>query len=244
MASQLTPEDKLEIRDTAVLAIKENIPDSVDIPIPEIEITDSQAILSEDQIIEIVADKIVDDLIARGYVYDSELIDDAERDGTIITASGKEITYAEARATMLSSAKIKEMLLGNSTFDADSVNKITRAIGSEVKVRHWGTFLTFNDLTSFNINAGYVDKYKTVNCTKVFTCNGGLRVYVALPASEEGTKFYINNSVDPSIEMENNTMEVADLGYYDASGRPIPYIIYYTTEEFDTSRLVLEMRKN
>ena len=65
---------------------------------------------------------------------------------------------------------------------------------------------------------------------------------MALPASEVGTKFYINS--ERSLEMENNIMEVDDLGYTDAKGRPIPYIIYYTTEDFDTSNLTLEMRKS
>ena len=241
-SSILTDEAKTELRDSIISEIVENIPDSVDIPIPEISLTDSEAVLSREEVTEVIVDSIADDLIARGYVYDSDLIDNATTQGTIVIPDGSTISYDTAKATMLSSATLKDILFGKRTFDAASVNKITRYIGTEIKVRHWGTFLTFNDLTSFNINAGYVDKYKTVNCTKVFSCNGGMRIYVALPASEVGTKFYINS--ERSLEMENNIMEVDDLGYTDAKGRPIPYIIYYTTEDFDTSNLTLEMRKS
>lgn len=242
MARNLTEDARIDLKDAIVAKISDNIPEEVDIPIPNIVLTDSEYLMSEEKLTDVIVDRILDDLISRGYVYDSDLIDNATTQSTIITASGKEISYDTAKATMLSSAKLKDMLLGKSNFDAGSVSKINAAIGSEIKIRHWGTFITYDDLTSFNINAGYVDKYKTVNATKVFSCNGGQRIYVALPASEVGTKFYINSI--RSTEMEVNIMEVEDLGYYDTKGNPIPYIIYYTTEDFDTSSLTLEMRKN
>lgn len=242
MPNEITEDYKIELRDTIVDEVVERIPDGLDIPIPEIELSDSEAILPEEELSDLIVDTIVDSLVSRGYVYDGELIDNATTSGTIIAADGNEVSYDYAKINMLSSTNIKEMLLGNIPFDAESVNKVNRAIGSEVKIRHWGTFVTYNDLTSFNINRGYIDKYKTVNATKIFSCNGGQRVYVALPASEKNTKFYINSS--QSIEMENNRMEIDNLGYYDSKGNPIPYIIYYTTEDFDTSNLTLEMRKN
>ena len=117
---------------------------------------------------------------------------------------------------------------------------MNNTVGDSIKVRHWGTFTTYDDLSSFNINTSYVDKYKTVNAMKSLTCRGQ-RVFVALPASETDVKFYINS--ERSTDMETHVMDVDDLGYTDNHGRPIPYVIYYSTEYYDTVNLTLEMRK-
>lgn len=226
-----------EIRENIIKNITENIPDSVDLPIPDIELSDSDVLKPTDILTSEVVDTIVDDLISRGYVYDSGIIDVTGSYGNIVKADGTEITYAEARHTMVPSSTMKEILLGNQIFDATVAKRIEHAIGNDYKVRHWGTFLTEDDLMQYNITRGFVDKYKTINATKSMSVLEGRRVFVALPSSEKGTKFYINYDRVNMNEMDTT------LGYVDAKGKIIPYTIYYTTEGYNSSNLILEMRK-
>ena len=95
-----------------------------------------------------------------------------------------------------------------------------------------------NELASFNINSGFVEKYRTLNTTKVMSVRGGKRIYVALPAFEEGVVFYIN-----SIKTSMQQTEYDDLGYRNNRGEPIPYIIYYTDEGYNSTNLTLEIRR-
>ena len=128
--------------------------------------------------------------------------------------------------------------MGTSSFDAESAKRIENTVGETINVRHWGTFSDYNELSSFNVLRGYVDKYKTVNTVKRLSAQGGKRIYVALPASETNVKFYIN-----SEQVTMGEMEVAGLGYYDSRNREIPYVIYFTYEGYNSSNVMVELRK-
>ena len=133
---------------------------------------------------------------------------------------------------------MKEILSGTVAFDSVASTKIQRTVGTDLKVRFWGTFDTEDDLLTFKIIKGFTDKYRTVNATKRLHVRGGKRVFVALPASETNVRFYINSN-----RVTMNEMDIPDLGYYGLFNKPIPYIIYYTTEGYNSNNVVIELRK-
>lgn len=237
----LTSEEKKQIVVDIVDEIKLNIPDAVDIPIVDIELSDSDAIKPRPEIKDIIVDNIVDDLIDKGYVYDADIVNTAIESGTtvyIMKPDGTTITGQEARDTMLSSDRLKEILLGNVPFDTVSAQKVKRTVGTDLKIRHWGTFVSEDDLLPHIITAGFEDKYRTVNATKRMSVREGRRIFVALPSSEKKVKFYIN-----SERVAMNEMEVSDLGYFTKNNKPIPYTIYFTNEGYNSNNVTVELRK-
>ena len=237
----ITTEQKAQIVSNITAEIKQNIPDAVDLPIPTIQLSDSDAIKPTEDVKDIIINGVVNDLIEKGYVYDSTIVDTAALTGTVVYVTkpdGTQITGTEARRTMLSSERLDNILHGVVPFDATSATRLSDTVGSEMKFRHWGVFNTEDDLVSFRISSGFMDKYRTINATKRLTARAGQRIYVALPASEEGVKFYIN-----SQRVTMNEMEFADIGYYTKNNKPIPYIIYFTTEGYNANSVILEMRK-
>lgn len=237
----MTPEDKQKVVVNIVDEIKNNIPDSVDLPIPSIDIDDSDVIKPTDEVKNIIIDKVIDDLIDKGYVYDNDYVEGAAESGNtvyIMKADGTTITGSEAKRTMLSSAKLKSILKGDITFDTVSASRIKSAVGDELKIRHWGTFISEDDLLEWIITQGFMDKYRTVNATKRMTVRGGKRIFVALPTSEKKVKFYIN-----SERVIMNEMELEGLGYYTGNNKLIPYTIYYTTEGYNSNNVTVELRK-
>lgn len=239
----VTSEEKSMIVDSVVNQIKAVIPPTVDIPIKEVVIDDSEAIKPTEQIKSDIVDVIVEDLVDRGYIYDADVVNQAESTGTgtstkITTANGNKISALEAKSVMVSSVQMKQMLMGTMPFDSTSAGKIREIVGNTVYVRHWGTFITENELASFNINRGFVDKYKSINCTKMLSVLGGKRIYVALPAFEERVDFYIN-----SEKVTMGTLYYSSLGYKDSQGYDIPYIIYYTPDSYNSSSVSVELRR-
>ena len=237
----VTTEQKAQIVIDIVAEITENIPEEVDLPIPEIELSDSDAIKPTEEIKEIIVNDITDSLIDKGYVYDSDVVDAAVEAGEtveVVKPDGTVITGQEAQDTMLSSQRMKEILSGTVAFDSVASTKIQRTVGTDLKVRFWGTFDTEDDLLTFKIIKGFTDKYRTVNATKRLHVRGGKRVFVALPASETNVRFYINSN-----RVTMNEMDIPDLGYYGLFNKPIPYIIYYTTEGYNSNNVVIELRK-
>lgn len=240
-----TVEEKSKMVSDILSDVTARIPEAVDIPIPEITLTDSEAIQPEEQVTETVVDKIIQHLVEQGYIYDSSVIDVVDAGtGTVVATEtfmkpdGTVLSAAEARATVLSSNVLKQMLLGTRPFDSSSAQKIRECTGNDLYVRHWGIFTSEEELTSFNILNGYVEKYRTLNTTKALSARGGKRIFVALPAFEKNVLFYIN-----STRVEMNEMEYETLGYVDYRNRPIPYIIYYTTEYYNSTNLTLELRR-
>lgn len=212
--------------------IIDRLPDGVDIPIIDTELNPDDIHKDREDIVDEIIDSVIKDLIDRGYIYNSSTPGMSTSDNGTASVDG---------VTKITSDKMNDILHGNDVFTAELVKVLRNTVGDSIKVRHWGTFDVYNDLSSFNINNSYADKYKTINATKSITCLGQ-KVFVALPTSETNVKFYINS--ERCTDLEEHTMDVADLGYTDGAGRAIPYTIYYTTESYDTVNLVLEMRKN
>lgn len=239
LTTMVTEDEKTQTTARVVSSIKQNIPSNVDIPIPDISLSDSDAIKPIKDITNIIVNKITNSLIEKGYVYDSAIVDGpSAAEVTIIKPDGTEISALEARSTMVSSRAMEQMLLGTISFDTISAKKIEDTIGTKIYTRHWGTFLDENELVEFIVKRGFTDKYKTLNCVKKLSVLGGKRIYVALPASEENVNFYIN-----STKVIMGQMKWDDFGYRDNRGYTIPYIIYYTPESYNNSNVVLEIRK-
>lgn len=240
MDTSMNIEDKKQIVTNIVEEINDIIPDNVDIPIVDVTLEDSEAIMPRDEIKEIIVDEIVEDLIEKGYVYDSEVVDNATESSIIkvIKPDGTVISATEAKKTMLSSKDLKKMLMGEVLFDSVAATKIKKTIGEELKIRHWGTFTSEDDLLSWIITQGFMDKYRTVNATKRMSVRSGKRIFIALPASEKRVKFYIN-----SERVIMNELEMDEIGYFTPNNKPIPYIIYYTMEGYNANNVLVEMRK-
>ena len=240
MDTSMNIEDKKQIVTNIVEEINGIIPDNVDIPIVDVTLEDSEAIMPRDEIKEIIVDEIVRDLTEKCYVYDSEVVDNAPESSIIkvLKPDGTVISATEAKKTMLSSKDLKKMLMGEVLFDSVAATKIKKTIGEELKIRHWGTFTSEDDLLSWVITQGFMDKYRTVNATKRMSVRSGKRIFIALPASEKRVKFYIN-----SERVIMNQMEMDEIGYFTPNNRPIPYIIYYTTEGYNANSVLLELRK-
>ena len=240
MDTPMNIEDKKQIVTNIVEEINGIIPDTVDIPIVDVTLEDSEAIMPRDEIKEIIVDEIVRDLTEKCYVYDSEVVDNAPESSIIkvLKPDGTVISATEAKKTMLSSEDLKKMLMGEVLFDSVAATKIKKTIGEELKIRHWGTFTSEDDLLSWVITQGFMDKYRTVNATKRMSVRSGKRIFIALPASEKRVKFYIN-----SERVIMNELEMDEIGYFTPNNKPIPYIIYYTTEGYNANNVLVEMRK-
>ena len=240
MSTSMNIEDKKQIVTNIVEEINDVIPDTVDIPIVDVTLEDSEAIMPRDEIKEIIVDDVVKDLIEKCYVYDSEVVDNAPESSIIkvLKPDGTVISATEAKKTMLSSKDLKKMLMGEVLFDSVAATKIKKTIGEELKIRHWGTFTSEDDLLSWVITQGFMDKYRTVNATKRMSVRSGKRIFIALPASEKRVKFYIN-----SERVIMNELEMDEIGYFTPNNKPIPYIIYYTTEGYNANNVLVEMRK-
>ena len=240
MNTPMNIEDKKQIVTNIVEEINGIIPDTVDIPIVDVTLEDSEAIMPRDEIKEIIVDEIVRDLTEKCYVYDSEVVDNAPESSIIkvLKPDGTVISATEAKKTMLSSKDLKKMLMGEVLFDSVAATKIKKTIGEELKIRHWGTFTSEDDLLSWIITQGFMDKYRTVNATKRMSVRSGKRIFIALPASEKRVKFYIN-----SERVIMNELEMDEIGYFTPNNKPIPYIIYYTTEGYNANNVLVEMRK-
>ena len=240
MNTSMNIEDKKQIVTNIVEEINDIIPDNVDIPIVDVTLEDSEAIMPRDEIKEIIVDEIVRDLTEKCYVYDSEVVDNAPESSIIkvLKPDGTVISATEAKKTMLSSKDLKKMLMGEVLFDSVAATKIKKTIGEELKIRHWGTFTSEDDLLSWVITQGFMDKYRTVNATKRMSVRSGKRIFIALPASEKRVKFYIN-----SERVIMNELEMDEIGYFTPNNKPIPYIIYYTTEGYNANSVLVEMRK-
>jgi hypothetical protein len=237
---QQTPEEILtDLKQDIIEDILDRIPEDIDIPIPEITLPEEDLYKDRTDVEDEIISIIMDDLIDRGYAFDSKELTPSIVDDDTYDYEKTGIASID-KVVKLTSNKLTSILKGDDSFSALHANVLKNTVGETVKVRHWGTFTSYEDLTSFNINNGYVDTYKTVNAIKSMTCKGR-RIYVALPAEEVDVKFFIDSK--ESTDMENHRIEVADLGYTTASGKPIPYVIYYTTEYYDTVHLALEMRK-
>jgi len=143
----------------------QNNTNGVDIPLAVPDLTDSELLQNADNLKNTLAENVITDLSAKGYL-----------DG-------------------LSTSTFKEILLGNSPLDYATIEIINSNVGNILSIRHWGCFSDLIELTDFYIRKSYKDKYKTVPVTKIVNAKGGKYLFFALPTSVTGLKFYVNSTL-------------------------------------------------
>jgi hypothetical protein len=134
----------------------------LDIPIPIVELTESQSLLNEIKLKDFVADKTIEELTVKGYLDDID-------------------TY-----------EFKKILLGETLLDTNTASLVNNNVSGYMYTRHWGTFNTLDELTDFYIRKTYKDKFRSPICTKVVNARGDRKIFLAFPSIKKGLKFYIN----------------------------------------------------
>ena len=185
----------------------ENNTSGLNIPFPIIELTESQALMSEPLLRDYVANQTIANLTNLGYL---EGVD-------------KE--------------KLKEILLGEEPIDFNIIEQINKNAGNSYNYRLWGTYNDLTELTSFYVKKSYKDKYRTIPCTKLINATDNIKIFFACPASEEDLRFYINSK---RIELPNFKIQ---LGYTDAYGNPIEYVVYYTESGYNSTSVLFEVKQ-
>ena len=185
----------------------ENNTSGLNIPFPIIELTESQALMSEPLLRDYVANQTIANLTNLGYL---EGVD-------------KE--------------KLKEILLGEEPIDFNIIEQINKNAGNSYNYRLWGTYNDLTELTSFYVKKSYKDKYRTSPCTKLINATDNIKIFFACPASEEDLRFYINSK---RIELPNFKVQ---LGYTDAYGNPIEYVVYYTESGYNSTSVLFEVKQ-
>ena len=141
----------------------ENNTSGLDIPFPRITLTESEAILPQDKLKDVIANKTIDNLNELGY------LKSVDKD------------------------KLKDIMLGKEPIDFNIINAINKSAGDSYSYRFWGTFKDITELADFYIKKAYKDKYRTIPCTKLVSAIRNSKIFFACPASETDLKFYINS---------------------------------------------------
>lgn len=150
-------------RVTDILNTFENNTTGLDIPLPIISLTESQSILPEEELRELIANETIDTLINANYL------------------------------TNDIAPEFKEILLGNSPIDFSIISQINENAGNTMYYRFWGTFGDIALLDSYTVRQGYKDKYRTLPCTKLISAVKDSKIFFACPSREENLKFYVNS---------------------------------------------------
>ena len=192
----------------------------LDIPFPIIDLTESQALMTDEDLTDFVANETVAKLDNLGYF--------------------KNLTQDEI-------SEFKSILTGDIPINFNIINKINKSAGDMFAYKYWGTYNSVIELTSFYIKKSFKDKYRTIPCTKLISATQDTKIFFACPSTEEDLKFYINSKrVDVNNTDDSDTglgsFEI-DLGYGDAYGNPVLYTVYYTKEGFNSNSVVFEVKQ-
>ena len=147
----------------AIIDDFENNTSGLDIPFPRITLTESEAILPQDKLKDVIADKTINNLSDLGYLNNVD----------------KE--------------KLKDILVGKEAIDFNIINAINKSAGNVFLYRFWGTYNDLLDLTDFNIKKSFKDKYRTIPCTKLISALRNSKIFFACPSTEVNLRFYINS---------------------------------------------------
>lgn len=201
----------------------ENNTSGLNIPFPIIDLTESQAIMSDSELRNYIATQTIANLTNLGYM-----------DGVDLD-------------------EFKSILLGETPVDFNMIERINRNAGNSYNYRFWGTFNDLTELTDFYVKKCYKDKFRTIPCTKLINATRNARVFFACPASEDDLRFYINSKrlevVDNLEEREDYEGKSVfgyfdiNLGYTDAYGLLIPYRIYYTNIGYNSTGVLFEVKQ-
>lgn len=157
-----TDTSSLEKVNSIISDIKDNT-QGLDLPIPIIELTNSETLYGDSELRGLVADRIIVSLNSQGYLRG------------------------------INQTEFKSILLGDILLDYNTINIINSNIGDTMYVRHWGSFSSLNELTDFFVRKSYKDEFKTVNCIKTINSKVNKQIFIALPKFLTGLVFYINS---------------------------------------------------
>ena len=147
----------------AIIDDFENNTSGLDIPFPRITLTESEAILPQDKLKDVIADKTINNLSDLGYLNNVD------------------------------KGKLKDILVGKEAIDFNIINAINKSAGNVFLYRFWGTYNDLLDLTDFNIKKSFKDKYRTIPCTKLISALRNSKIFFACPSTEVNLRFYINS---------------------------------------------------
>lgn len=135
----------------------------LDLPFPRITLTESESILPEEELRDVVANKTIENLATAGYLKDVD----------------KE--------------KLKQILLGDEPIDFNIINSINASAGETMNYRFWGSYNDVTELSSFFVKESFKDKYRTIPCTKLVSATRNAKIFFACPETETDLRFYINS---------------------------------------------------
>ena len=201
----------------------ENNTSGLDIPFPIIDLTESQALLSDAALRDYVATQTIANLTNLGYMDGVNLED------------------------------FKNILLGKEPIDFNMIERINKNAGDTFSYRYWGTFNDLTELTDFYIKKCYKDKYRTIPCTKIINAMGNTKLFFACPVSETDMNFYINSKRVAVVDNLDQTEEYKgksvigyfdiSLNYYDIYGNPVLYRVYYTNLGYNSTGVLFEIKR-
>lgn len=278
-----------EDRVAAIIKEFENNTTGLDIPFPIIELTESQELMSQQELTDYVATQTVANLETSGYLegvniptFTKILLGETPIDFSIIEKinanAGNKFnyrfwgTYGPSNEALYAWSSVKEDgTIGEEIvytkkaevteytrfYNADytpytedffklekdgDVYKIVyeEFEGTKEAVRDYDKDVNstaLSQLTSFYINKGYKDRYRTIPCTKLISALGNSRLYFACPQSEKNLKFYINSR---RVVLESFPI---DLGYTDSLGNKIMYNVYFTETGYNSNSTLFEVRQ-
>lgn len=203
----------------------------LDIPFPIIDLTESQALMPNEDLKRYVANQTIVNLTNLGYMTD--------------------LTTDEIDL-------FREILIGEQPVeDISDVNLLAQKIninaGNTMNYRYWGSFNDLTELTSFFIKKSYKDKYRTIPCTKLINATQNSKIFFACPSDEVDLRFYINSKRQEVVDdLEQNEAYAGksvlgyfpiELGYVNAYGASVPYTVYYTNLGYNSNSVLFEVKR-
>lgn len=217
-----TSDNQEKVKD--IITDFENNTSGLNIPFPIIDLSESQALMSDSELRNYIANQTIANLTNLGYM-----------DGVDLE-------------------EFKNILLGVTPIDFNIIDKINRNAGDTYSYRFWGTFNDLTELTEFVIKKSYKDKFRTIPCTKIISAVRNAKVYFACPASEDDLRFYINSKrieVVENLDQKEDEYKgksvigyfPINLGYKDVYGNPITYNVYYTNTGYNSTGVLFEVKQ-
>ena len=174
------------------------------VPITIVDLTPSQQLLSDDKLKVLIADNITNDLINKGYL-----------NGFSTDPKSTDI---------LSINNFKNILLGITVIDTQTIATINNNIQGVLYARYWGSFSDVNTLDDYTIRKGFQDYSKIPDCTKIISALGGKGIYMAIPTTSKELVFSIDGVILQMLHMPMN------LKVPNTENDYIDYTVYYTDE--------------
>lgn len=172
----------------------------LNLPIPTINLTPSQQLLSGIALNTLVADIIISSLQQSGYLNGFDT--------------------SPTSTALLSINNFRNILLGITILDTTTANTITNNISSIVYNRFYGYYSDLNNLTEYNIKKGLQDWSRIPEFSKKIATKGGVGLYAALPSTFNNLVFDANTSlgkivsINPGVNtivVEGNCLPLIDV---------------------------------